>query len=69
MKIINLTEFLTMPAGTVFAKYQPCVLEPFCIKGENRGEIDFYYTNLGHADFQMEIFESAEQGTPSSDRL
>jgi hypothetical protein len=34
MKIVDRRTFLAMPAGTVFAKYQPCVFEDLRIKGE-----------------------------------
>jgi len=46
MKIVDLMTFLTMPAGTLFSKYQPCVFDNFCIKGDNIGEMDFGYQDL-----------------------
>ena len=46
MKIVNLTEFLKMPAGVLFSKYQPHVFGELCIKGENCGKSDFDYQAL-----------------------
>lgn len=48
MRIVNLTEFLLLPRGTVFAKYEPCVLGDLCIKVGNFGNtIDFQYDSIG----------------------
>lgn len=50
MKIINRREFLAMPSGTVFAKYDPSIIQEPMVKFdtiESRGEvIDFYYASL-----------------------
>ena len=35
MRIVNRAEFISMPAGTVFAKYEPCFFEHLQIKGES----------------------------------
>ena len=35
MKIINRKDFLKMPAGTLFAKYKPCVFGDMMIKGDS----------------------------------
>ena len=35
MRIVTRAEFLAMPAGTVFAKYEPCVFELMQIKGKS----------------------------------
>jgi hypothetical protein len=44
MKIVKLDEFLAMPAGTLFAKYKPCVFGDLCIKEESIPEYrDFIY--------------------------
>jgi len=32
MKIINRKTFLTMPAGTIYAKFEPCIFGDICIK-------------------------------------
>ena len=51
MKIINLTEFLKMPIGTIYSKYEPCYFSGLMVKDKNSGEIDFYYNDLiGNVD-------------------
>jgi hypothetical protein len=53
MKIVNLTDFLALPAGTLFAKYEPHIAEGFYIKRESVMEIrDFYYTDLAMPHMQ-----------------
>ena len=39
MKILNRQQFLALPAGVIFSKYDPCIFEAFCIKGNT---IDIY---------------------------
>lgn len=34
MKIVDLSTFRAMPAGTLFSKYEPCYFEDLSIKGE-----------------------------------
>lgn len=34
MKIVTREEFLKLPEGTLYSKYQPCVADEFHIKGE-----------------------------------
>lgn len=47
MRIVDRATFLAMPAGTVFAKYQPCVFGDLLIKGETlAGGIDFRYQQI-----------------------
>lgn len=47
MKIVNRQQFLEMPSGTVFAKYEPCVFGDLMIKGESLPECnDFYAQTL-----------------------
>ena len=47
MRIVNLDDFLKLPVGTLFSKYQPIVLENLCIKGESILETkDFYFQSL-----------------------
>lgn len=41
MRIVNLDEFLRMPAGTLFSKYAPCYMEGLQIKIQNIGDRDF----------------------------
>lgn len=49
MRIVNRQEFLAMPAGTVFYKYEPCVFEDLQIKAESIGDIDFFYQEITSA--------------------
>lgn len=35
MKIINRTQFLAMPEGTVYSKFEPCFFGEISIKGES----------------------------------
>lgn len=47
MRIVNRTEFLLLPRGTVFSKYEPCVLGDICIKVGNFHGNDFQYDSIG----------------------
>lgn len=53
MRIVDLTTFAALPAGTVFAKYRPTVMQDLCIKGETLptrvGCPDFYYQPIADA--------------------
>ena len=51
MKIISNKEFLNMPNGTLFSKFNPCVFDTLSIKRDTIYNsdglpIDYYYTNL-----------------------
>ena len=46
MRIVGFKEFMSLPEGTVFAKYSPCVFDDTCIKMGNCGEHDFFYSDL-----------------------
>ena len=46
MKIVNRTEFLRLPSGTVYANYESGLFELLCIKGENCGTNDWFYDDL-----------------------
>jgi len=46
MRIVNLKEFLTMPDGTIFCKFEPSVFDSMCIKIESISPVDFYYCSL-----------------------
>lgn len=35
MKIVRRKEFLALPVGTVFSRYEPCAFTDFLIKGES----------------------------------
>lgn len=46
MKIINKTEFLKLPAGVIYSRYEPCTFRELQIKGETISERDFRYDSL-----------------------
>jgi hypothetical protein len=57
MRIIGLQDFLAMPDGTVFAKYQPQMFGELCIKGDSiHGANDFTFWPL----WDIECGNSAE---------
>jgi hypothetical protein len=70
MKIINLDQFIALPAGTVFAKYKPCYFEDLCIKGDSILETkDFFYQDIVGAidagdsgEWSDLLFKSQETG-------
>ena len=45
MRIVKRPEFLTLPPGTVFMSYEPCVYSGLSIKWETCGN-DWFYTYL-----------------------
>lgn len=45
MKIVNLEKFRELPAGIIFAKYDPCVFRELRIKGDT-WEVDFLEAGL-----------------------
>lgn len=52
MKIVNRETFLALPAGTLYATYQPCIFDELMIKGDTsysptiNGPIDFWKQEL-----------------------
>lgn len=50
MKIVDRQTFLRMPAGTLFAKYEPINFEPPAIKGDTIGTNDFAVQYLDTID-------------------
>lgn len=63
MKIINRETFLKMPAGTLFAKYEPCLFDQLCIKGETWGN-DFLVQQITSA---IDVNDSGEFGDALQD--
>ena len=59
MRIVNLKTFLAMPAGTLFAKFEPHVFGDLCIKEDSIGLRDFGYQNLADA---VKAKDSGEYG-------
>lgn len=49
MKVIDRKAFLALPPETLFSKYQPCVFEDLCIKGDTILENDFCYQSITDA--------------------
>ena len=47
MKIVNLSEFLNLPSGTVYMKYEPCVFQDLCVKDDSiTATNDFLYCSI-----------------------
>lgn len=70
MKIVNLKQFLEMPIGTIFSKYEPCYFSDLMVKDKNSGEMDFYcMTLIGNVesdhtgDFFDKCDEAQKKGT------
>ena len=68
MKIVNLSTFRSLPANTVFSKYQPCCFEDLCIKGETLDH-DFLVQQIADAiecsgsdEFVDKLYHAAETG-------
>ena len=49
MKIVNRKTFLSLPADTLFSKFDPCVFGDLCIKGNSIGDTDFVYQSITDA--------------------
>lgn len=45
MRIVDRKTFLSLPPGTIFAKYTPCIFEEWRVKDETSGN-DFYCREL-----------------------
>jgi hypothetical protein len=46
MRIVDRKAFLKMPAGTVFAKFDPHIIRETMIKGDTVADVDFYCSDL-----------------------
>lgn len=57
MRIVNRKEFLTLPVGTVFAEYEPCIVGDMRIKGDNCGDNDWFYQEI---DLSLDCHDSGE---------
>lgn len=63
MKIVNLEEFLDLPSGTLFSRYEPIVLGALEIKRETCPMArDFYYTNLVDVENWEDSFLDLDSG-------
>lgn len=71
MKIVNRETFLSLPAGTVFSKYSPCIFGDLCIKGDTLDHCDdFLYQGIvdeieagGMGEFSMRLESATQHGT------
>jgi hypothetical protein len=67
MRIVGPQTFLSMPNGTVYAKYEPKFFGEICIKDETiAGTTDFRYRNLVTLDVEssnerIELLDLAEE--------
>jgi hypothetical protein len=69
MKIVNRETFLSLPKGTLFSKYEPCIFGDLCIKDESY-ENDFRYQKINSAiacndtiEFSDKLFDARSYGT------
>lgn len=51
MQLVDRKMFLTLPSGTVYAKYEPCLCEEICIKYDTIGDNDWGYAALDTISF------------------
>lgn len=68
MRIVNIEEFMNLPKGTVYSKYEPCIFNGLMIKRENSGLIDFFYADLiGNVDCQdsNDYFDKCDEAQKS----
>jgi hypothetical protein len=69
MRIVNRTEFLKLPANTLFSKYAPCYMEALEIKGDTIVANDFGVQQIADAirsdsgnDFANKLQDAEETG-------
>jgi len=72
MLIVDRKTFMAMPAGTVFAKYEPCNFGELTIKEDTIGDIDFCvqgiipcFVDTGDTGAWIDTLTAAENGTPT----
>lgn len=46
MRIVSRATLMSMPVGTVYARYQPCFFGDITVKGQNCGDIDWLEQRL-----------------------
>ena len=70
MRIINRTDFLALPSGTLFSKYEPCIFGDIQIKGSTVSGVDFYFQQIsdaidakGDGEFSDILFDARLNGT------
>jgi len=68
MRIVRLEEFLSLPPGTVFAKYRPQIFDELCVKGDSTPSgCDFIFKPLWDVDAKSsgelcDLLTAAESG-------
>lgn len=68
MRIVNRKDFLALPVGTIFSKYEPCIFEGLCIKEESRF-FDGLDDGCCHDDFYFISIDDSIFGADSGDRI
>lgn len=69
MKIVNRTQFLALPAQTLFSKYEPCCFGELEIKSDSlrndwlTQDIAGAIANNGSEDFASKLFDAEINGT------
>lgn len=59
MRIVDRKTFLSLPAETLYSKYEPCVFGDLTIKGDTVGENDFLTQQISDA---VDCHDSGEFG-------
>ena len=58
MRLVNFREFLTLPPGTLFSKYEPFVFGPLCIKEASIPNDFFYQCLVDSIQFTRELTDA-----------
>ena len=64
MQLVDRKTFLSLPSGTVYAKYEPCICQEICIKHDTISDNDWRYAALDTISFI-----DAESSTESVDKI
>jgi hypothetical protein len=69
MKIVKRKEFLALPEGVVYSKYQPCIIDGVYMKGETRGNNWIYQdlidsVDIGKGEERYYVVENSREGKP-----
>lgn len=71
MRIVNYKQFLSLPAGTVFYKFEPNCFTEFAIKDDSLHYGDFLYSPLTYPELEGdprildELVDNAEKSAPA----
>lgn len=69
MKIVNRKEFLKLPAGVIYTKFEPCIFGDIAIKGETIGDSDWAFQDFlevkahDSGEYSEILFDAFENGT------